>query len=79
MLAIVHKKDGTSIEFDGIKNTYVQNGKLIVLEFYPPATHKELPIINKKYPIEDVDNVEEVDGSWVDTRRKLESETVKTN
>jgi len=44
MLVIVSKKDGSSIEYDDVRKTYVQNGKLLVLEYYPPALIGEYPM-----------------------------------
>ena len=73
MLAVVYFNDGISIEFDHVEKTYVQDKALLVLAFRMPLPDsKEYPLITKKFPLSTVKEIEEVDPSWVETRKELE-------
>ena len=52
MVVIVSKKDGIDYSYSGVKNTYVQNGVLLVIEFYQNTSEEKR--INVKHPLADV-------------------------
>ena len=58
MKVIMLMKNGDEYEFDQVKNTYVQNGKLLVIEHYLMITGNS-QISVRKFPLDDIAQLQE--------------------
>lgn len=59
MKVLMIMKDGSQYEFDNVKNDYVQNGKLFVIEHYLSLTDEE-QLSSRKIPLEDIEQIQEL-------------------